>query len=212
MTIEEQNAYQILGVPETASPEELRAAYEKLEERYSETNYLGSPLWDMAAEKRELIRTAYALLSGEGRGAAGAEIPAAGRGTDAPDIADEQSSVSVRVRRLLNRNDPDGAEALLREQPDLETNPEYVYLRGMAAWKKGWLDEATSLVERAARMAPNNQEYRYSCETIKTGLPASAKLKQAAKSKKKTLGACGACAGECLCEGICEALCEGICG
>ncbi|MBQ1678501.1 MAG: hypothetical protein II062_03075 [Oscillospiraceae bacterium] len=211
MTIEEQNAYQILGVSETASPEEIRDAYEKLEERYSETNYLGSPLWDMAAEKRELIRAAYALLSGDKTGAGETESPAEGLNTESPEAAAaEQDSVSVRVRRLLNRNEPNEAEALLKEQPDLETNPEYVYLRGMAAWKKGWLDEATSYVEKAVQMAPKNQEYRHSCETIKTGSPASEKLKQAAKDKKKTCGACGACAGECLCEALCESICESI--
>ena len=206
MSTEKQNAYQLLGVPENASQTEIRDAYEKLMERYSEENYLGSPLWDMAAEKREQIHTAFALLCGEGPESGEAEAPATGFGAEASaPAAAEEDSVSVRVRRMLNRNDPDGAEALLKAQPDLDTNPEYVYLRGMTAWKKGWLDEATRHMEQAVKMAPKNQEYRHSCDMIRTELPAAAKLKQAAKDKKE---ACGLCVGECICEALCEGVCE----
>ena len=197
MNIEKQNALRVLGLPETATPEEIRAAYDKLEDRYSEANYFGSPLWDMAAEKRELIRAAYAELSQEEPSAAQPAVIAPER---------PESSVSLRVRKLLNANDLDGAEQLLLCQAELESNPEYVYQRGMICWKRGWLDEATQYVEKASAMAPKNTEYRAACEKVRAGLPASAKLKQSLK-RKETCGVCGACAGECACEMLCESIC-----
>lgn len=197
MTEEQKNAYQVLGLPETASPEEIREAFDRLEERFSETNYLGSPLWDMAAEKRELIRAAYAALTrGEG--------PTEEAPSDQWPLPGD--SVSVKIRKLLNANDLDGAEGLLAAQPDAETNPDNIYLRGMIAWKRGWLDEAAKNVEKAARLAPQNAEYKAAVEKIHAGLPASVKLKRSIKDNG-FFSACGLCLGECLCETICESAC-----
>lgn len=197
-----KNAFRVLKLPETATQEEIRAAYEKLEERYSEVHYLGSPLWDMAAEKRELIQTAYKELTEE---AQSVQTQAPQTEEAEPECSD---SVSRRLRALLNRNELDEAQALLEQQENRENDPELLYLRGMLAWKRGWLDEATQFVDAALRLAPQNQEYRTGRESLTGGLPPSARLKQQIKDRQ-TRRACAACFAECLCEGICEAICDG---
>ncbi|MBR6119670.1 MAG: hypothetical protein IKQ04_05055 [Oscillospiraceae bacterium] len=203
------DAYQTLNLPETASREEIDRAYASLAERFSETNYLGSPLWDMAAEKRCRIREAYSLLC------PGAEPPPETQAASAPISAPPlpESSVSVRVRKLLNANDPDGAEALLKAQPELETDQELIYLRGMVAWKRGWLDEAAKYVKQANRMEPKNAEYKAALDKILFAPPSLDRLKKSKKTGGKwACGACGACAGECVCEAVCEVLCDSLCG
>ncbi|MBR6414234.1 MAG: J domain-containing protein [Oscillospiraceae bacterium] len=197
-----KNAFRVLKLPETATQEEIRAAYEKLEERYSEVHYLGSPLWDMAAEKRELIQAAYKELTEE---AQSVQTQAPQTEKAEPECSD---SVSRRLRALLNRNELDEAQALLEQQENRENDPELLYLRGMLAWKRGWLDEATQFVDAALRLAPQNQEYRTGRERLTGGLPPSARLKQQIKDRQ-TRRACAACFAECLCEGICEAICDG---
>lgn len=208
MTIEEQNAYQILGVPETASPEELRDAYEKLEERYSETNYLGSPLWDMAAEKRRSVEAAYRLLNG-------AEAPSAAEPEPIqPDQtnSDRSPSVNIRVRSLLNLGNLEDALSLLNAQPDRDSNPEWIYLRGIAAWKRGWLDEAHRLIRRAAELVPKNQEYQTGLEKLYTSpVPLSDRDKKERSwkcCKENWFEFCGICGAECLCDAICDGLCN----
>ena len=197
-----QNALRVLGLPETATQEEICAACEKLEERYSEDHYLGSPLWDMAAEKRERIRAAYAELT--------RQEPPVQTDTEPEDEAETETGdpVSRQLRTLLNRNELDAAQTLLEQQPNRENDPELLYLRGMLAWKRGWLDEATQSVDAALRLAPQNQEYQKGREKLVGGLPPSARLKQEIKDRKLG-GACAACIAECLCEGLCEAICDG---
>lgn len=197
-----KNAYRVLNLPETATREEIHAAYEKLEERYSEIRYLGSPLWDMAAEKRELIQAAYDELTRE---EAPMRVQTVQEAQEDPEPGD---SVSRRLRTLLNRNELDAAQALLEQQPNRENDPELLYLRGMLAWKRGWLDEATQSMDAALRLAPQNQEYRTGREKLTGGLPLSARLRQGIKDRQ-TRGACAACLMECLCEGLCEAICDG---
>ncbi len=198
MKEERKSACKLLGVSDGASQAEIQAAYERLMQRFSETNYLGSPLWDMAEEKRVSIRAAYALLT-QTEPASEPDRPAP---AEVPEAA-AQGSVNYRVRNMLNMNDLDGAENLLAEQPDRETNPEWIFLRGMLAWKRGWLDEATGLVKQAAAMEPNNAEYKASLNRIRNG-PSRAKDKETWKE------VCCTCGAECICEAICEGLCEGI--
>lgn len=209
------DAYQTLNLPENASREQIDEAYTAMLERFSEVNYLGSPLWDMAAEKRAKIRAAYALLTAEapepawGVPAPEEPVPKAPDGeTPAVRGSLPRQSVSVRVRKLLNANDPDGAEAFLKAQPEGDSDPETIYLRGMIAWKRGWLDEATEHLEQAAGLEPQNAEYKSAVEQIKQGLPRFRDWDKAKKTNgKRVCGACGAGAGECLCEALCESIC-----
>ncbi|MBR6376159.1 MAG: hypothetical protein IKS05_00165 [Oscillospiraceae bacterium] len=209
----QSEAYRILNLPDRASREEIDEAYASLMERFSEDNYMGSPLWDMAAEKRDQIRDAYNLLTAADTTEELPEEKAASKEVPVNQGSLPEQSVSVRVRNLLNANDPDGAEALLKTQPDLETNPELIYLRGMCAWKRGWLDEAAKFVKQAAKLEPNNAEYKAAQDKILFAPPSLNKLKESKKTRGKWVcGACGACAGECACEAICEVLCDSVCG
>ncbi|MBO4419481.1 MAG: tetratricopeptide repeat protein [Oscillospiraceae bacterium] len=167
--------------------------------RFSEENYLGSPLWDMAAEKRRNIHSAYALLTG--REAAAPESPAAASAV--PDC------VSTRIRDLLNKGNLEEANGLLMEQPDRDSNPEWLYLRGICAWKRGWMDEAGQFVRRAADAVPSNQEYQNAVEKFcakPSAFSQPTKGKQGVCSKFD----CAACSAECCCECVCESICESI--
>ena len=204
MTEEQKNACRLLGVSETASQAELQAACDNQLARFDEMKYLGSPLADMAAQKREQIRAAYRLLAApEPVEPPSFELPAPKPAADPP----AGESVSVRVRRLLNAGDVEEADALLSAQPDVETNPEYVYLRGMTRWKQGWLDEACQYMDQATKLAPRNDEYKAASGMILTELPPAAKVKRSFAGKTGW-AACG-CLSECLCEALCESICEG---
>ncbi len=204
MTEERKNACRLLGVSETASQAELQAACDDQLARFDEMKYLGSPLADMAAQKREQIRAAYRLLAAPEP----AEPPVFEQ--PAPEYAADPhagESVSVRVRRLLNAGKAEEADALLSAQTDAETNPEYVYLRGMTRWKQGWLDEACQYVDKATKMAPKNDEYKAASGQILAGLPPASKVKRSFAGKTGW-AVCG-CLSECLCEALCESICEG---
>ena len=219
------DAYHTLGLREGASPEEIRSAFESLEERFSETAYLGSPLWDVAAEKRKKIRAAYDLLIGKqeengpaeasGEEADGKESAVAAAETTASDLNPQERtegfSLHCRVRELLNQNDPDGAEALLAAQPDADTDPELVFLRGMTAWKRGWLDEAAQLTEKAVQLAPDNSEYRTWMDKVRSGPSTAAGSRLMKNAGDIACGACGWCTCECCADVICESICDSIC-
>ncbi len=54
-----KNPYDVLGVPESASDEEIKKAYRKLAKKYHPDNYTDSPLKDVASEKMKEINEAY---------------------------------------------------------------------------------------------------------------------------------------------------------
>ena len=57
--------YQVLGVPETASDEEIKKAYRELARKYHPDNYHDNPLEDLAQEKMKEINAAYEQITRE---------------------------------------------------------------------------------------------------------------------------------------------------
>ncbi|HAX40368.1 MAG TPA: molecular chaperone DnaJ, partial [Clostridiales bacterium] len=57
------NPYKVLGVRESASQEEIRAAYLELVKKYHPDKYADNPLKELAGEKLKEINQAYEMLS-----------------------------------------------------------------------------------------------------------------------------------------------------
>ena len=80
-----RDPYQVLGVPSTATDEEVKKAYRNLAKKYHPDNYHDDPLADLAQEKMKEINEAYEEIqnqrkrgaSGNGYGAYGGSYGAA---------------------------------------------------------------------------------------------------------------------------------------
>lgn len=146
--------YRILGIPSTASDEEVKKAYRELARKYHPDNYHDNPLADLAQEKMKEVNEAYELIQKQREGGYG-------QGSAYQQAYSGQSSASpqyTQIRGLINAGRLQQAEAMLAgiSTHDAEWN----YLMGCVYWRKGWMDEASRYFRTAASMQPGNIEYR----------------------------------------------------
>ena len=170
--------YQILGVSENASDEEIKKAYRELARKYHPDNYHDNPLADLAQEKMKEINAAYEQITKErasgkrGSGAGGSSYGASGYGGyggyqgyggyGGSQSYSGQSSVLQQARIAINTGNISRAEALLANYSD--HNAEWNFLKGAVCYRRGWLDEALRYYRTACQMDPTNAEYRQALE------------------------------------------------
>ena len=169
--------YQILGVPETASDEEVKRAYRELARKYHPDNYHDNPLADLAQEKMKDINAAYEQITKMRSGAksggyssAGTSGSYSGYGGYQPQYSSQSSSgssVLQQVRIAINTGNITRAEALLANYSD--HNAEWNFLRGAVCYRRGWMDEAKRYYQTACQMDPGNAEYRQALESMERG-------------------------------------------
>ena len=164
--------YQILGVSESASDEEIKKAYRELARKYHPDNYHDNPLADLAQEKMKEINAAYEQITKErasGRRTGGAGGAYGGGsygyggyqsygGYGSSQSYSGQSSVLQQARIAINTGNISRAEALLANYSD--HNAEWNFLKGVVCYRRGWMDEALRYYRTAVQMDPGNAEYR----------------------------------------------------
>ena len=163
------NPYQILGVSETASDDEIKKAYRELARKYHPDNYHDNPLADLAQEKMKEINASYEQIIKE-RSGQGGSIPYQGQSRTYRTYDTQSysgSSVLQQVRIAINSGNLSRAEALLANYAD--HNAEWNFLRGAVCYRRGWLDEAKRYYQRACQMDPGNGEYRQALEFMEHG-------------------------------------------
>ena len=147
--------YQVLGVSENASDEEIKKAYRELARKYHPDNYHDNPLADLAQEKMKEINAAYEeitkMRSGckSGGGSYGGGYGSAYGGYRGGSSGGYQqysgqsasgSSVLQQVRVAINTGNLSRAEALLANYSD--HNAEWNFLRGAVCYRRGWMSKS----------------------------------------------------------------------
>ncbi len=153
-----KDPYEVLGVPQGASEEEIKKAYRELVRKYHPDNYANNPLADLAQEKMKEINEAYETLT---RGTASSSAGSSSRSYSSA------GSEFYEVRRLIQSGKLDAAETML--DGIANHNAEWYYLRGVIAQRRGWMDEAAQNFRIAVNKDPSNAEYRNALNSINGG-------------------------------------------
>lgn len=150
------NPYRVLGVTETASPEEIRKAYLALVKQHHPDRYPEGPAKDRANEKLKEINQAYEMLTKKTSSSSGGysssnwqQYRTSYSGEGAADFA--------RVRTYLSQNNVTAAKAVLDSIPN--HNAEWNYLYGLVFFRMGWYSQAKQYLSTACRLDPSNSEY-----------------------------------------------------
>ena len=192
-----RDPFEVLGLPQGASDEQVRNAYRDLARRYSEGGE--SPDSKKLAE----LDAAYdaIILSRTGNGGSTADTNYSGYNTytrydaSAPDFGD--------IRARINSGRVDEAEILLDGIPAGQRTAEWYYLKGTVSHRKGWLEDAARNFERASQLDPTNSEYRRACNNINSDRAGGYRTERN-PDKSSGCDACDICQGllcaDCCCE------------
>lgn len=155
-----QNPYEVLGIKEGASQDEIKAAYREQVKKYHPDKHQDNPLYELAEEKLQEINEAYEyLLKNNGQG--NHENYSGNRKNGGNQKSNPEF---VEVRRMIDRGNLPGAEATLNR---IQTkNAEWFFLSGMISLRKGWYDDAVNQVQTSISMDPANVEYRNALNSI----------------------------------------------
>ncbi len=157
------DAFEILGLPSTATRDEVKDKYNELRKQYLEDRFKPGDEGERAAEKLQELDVAY---------------------RDAMDAIDEREQANYRasnnfdngttdntsvddfdkVRDLIKDNKLDEAQTALDQF--INRNAEWHYLQSILFYKRNWFLESKKQLEMACQMEPQNQRYKQSLDKL----------------------------------------------
>ncbi len=161
------NPYEVLGIPENASDEQIKTAYKELVRKYHPDKYQNNPLADLAEEKLQEVNEAYDTIMktrGQGSGGGYGYNNSYNNGYGGGYSYDNSGSYAygsadyMQIRRNIDAGNLAAAEHMLNETSD--RSAEWFFLSGVVSSRKGWYDDAVNKLQTACNMEPSNREYQ----------------------------------------------------
>lgn len=155
------NAYEILGLPETASDEELEARYKELRAQFQRDRFLPGEEGEDASEKLQRLEVAYRdIVASREEAKQGCATNENTCGANSEGFGEDFSD----VQQLIKENKLDEAQKRLDAR---ETqNAEWHYVQSILFYKRNWFLESKKQLELACQMDPGNARYRQSLEKL----------------------------------------------
>lgn len=135
--------YQLLGLTEEATDEEITARYNELHAKYNEDKWLEGEAGNEAARLLTKLETAYQEIM--------ATRKEQNRNTEGKNALEE-------ISELLKEDKVTEAQARLDAFG--ERSAEWHYLQAVVFYKRNWSNESKKQLEIAMEMDPDNQKYR----------------------------------------------------
>ncbi len=154
------NPYEVLGVKEGASREDIKKAYRELAKKYHPDQFGANPLKDLAEEKMIEINEAYEYLMKHTSDSSSSNNYKSSENYNNNSYSERNEAPRAQystVRSDMQRGNYRAAEASLNSI--VNRDAEWYYLMGMLHMKKGWYDSAKNYLATAYNMNPSNPEY-----------------------------------------------------
>jgi curved DNA-binding protein CbpA len=157
-----QNPYEILGVKEGSSKEDIKKAYREMAKKYHPDQYGNNPLRDLAEDKMRELNEAYEYLMKNASDGHQSSYSSqnTGRSNEYNNYSNTSSTSPTynSIRMDIQRGNYKSAEESLNSIPSRDA--EWNFLMGIVHMKKGWHDSSYSYLTTACNMSPANREYR----------------------------------------------------
>lgn len=135
--------YDLLGLNEDATDEEIKSRYAELKKKYNEDRWLDGEAGNEAARMLNKLDAAYTEIMASRREQA--------RNTDGKNAYEE-------IAELLKSDKLSEAQSRLDEFN--ERGAEWHYLQAVVFYKKNWSNESKKQLEIAMQMDPGNKKYQ----------------------------------------------------
>lgn len=192
-----RNPYEVLGLPQDASLDDVKKAYRELA-RIHNNDY----------QKMDELNAAYdAIVMNFGnKNRSNTYANTNSQYTYNSDPADGISEFGD-IRAKLNNGRIDDAEMLLDGIPHPRRNAEWFYLKGTIQHHRGWLESAAESFERAHNMEPQNPEYSAAFKQLNREKKGHYRQERNTNQNSGCCTPCGSCDGCDICTGLCCADC-----
>ncbi len=197
------NPYEVLGVKQGASQEEIKSAYRKLVKQYHPDQYGDNPLKDLAQEKLAEVNKAYDMLK---NGGGNTSYNSSSNGYNASyntgyNSYSSNTAIYAEVRSLIQMRNISVAESKLNAIK--QRDAEWYYLYGNVMMAKGWFESAYNNIQRACAMDPNNFEYRQALSQLQSR---GRGYSQTYRTSNGTMDTCDCCINLWCLDSMCECL------
>ena len=147
------NPYDVLGVPQNATREQINAAYREKARIYSEKNQMN---------KLDELNEAYDNVILNAGSSGQRQSSASSSYSYGYNTANNYDDIIAKI----NAHRLEDAQILLDGIPESSRNAEWYYLKGTVFQMKGWLDQAANMFAAAHGMEPGNGKYRQAYENV----------------------------------------------
>lgn len=154
-----KNPYDVLGVPQNASKDEVKKAYRDLSRKYHPDANVNNPLADLAEEKFKEVQEAYDnIMNHQGSGDHGNNNGYNGGYSNQYSSNNSQNPQMQAVYHYINAKHYKEALNVLNNMSD--RNAQWYYASGFANAGLGNNVIAREHAAKAVNMEPNNVQYR----------------------------------------------------
>lgn len=156
------NAFEILGLPSTATRDEVKDKYNELRKQYLEDRFKPGDEGERAAEKLQELDVAYR----DAMDAIDEREQRANRAANADNATSDNGATDdyERIRQQIKDNKLDEAQDALDQI--IDRTAEWHYLQSILFYKRNWFLESKKQLEMACQMEPNNKRYKQSLDKL----------------------------------------------